>query len=270
MFHSGLDLVAVIWGYYMLRGSNGDLMRDTKQSLAMTQMALAELTDLEPAQQKVLAGLTVLHRVNQVHPLAARPVVEFIVSLFQLEYKGPAQRTPLLCACMINSSSTLEYLLLRGANVHAIDYYGRGGLHSALYAQAYMICPESCAQSERETPHQCACPADQVLHESHYMRAWKDCPGNNASHLGDTLRILLRYRCDPNLLDYFGKTPSDYAARRPDLVAVWEEALSETGYMCDPESGNWWPFYQTVEHPLPVSTSYVEDLRGGVVGYESY
>jgi hypothetical protein len=247
-------------------------MKDTRLSLAMTQMALAELTDLEPSQQKVLAGLSVLNRVKRVHPSVAQPVIQFIVSLFQLEYKGPAHRTPLLCACMINSSATLEYLIFKGANVHATDYYGRGGLHSALYAQCYMICPESCAQSERETLHQCACPAESELHDSHYMRAWKDCPQSNPSHLGETLSLLLKSGCDPNLRDAYGKTPSDYAAQRPDVQETWQLVLSESGYIWEPTSDSWlpWHAYQTVLNPLPVSTGYVEELGGGTASYETY
>ena len=52
------------------------------------------------------------------------------------------------------------------------------------------------------------------------------------------LLTLLRGNCDPNVLDYAGASPSDYA-RRDGLWPQWHWALKNTGFSYEPESDRW-------------------------------
>ena len=52
------------------------------------------------------------------------------------------------------------------------------------------------------------------------------------------LLTLLRGKCDPNVLDNDGASPSDYA-RRDGLWPQWHWALKNTGFSYEPESDRW-------------------------------
>ena len=225
---NGLDVVTSIWVRYVLRDPDKNLLRETQHCIDMTNLALKSGADFAEYGHQVYAGLSVLNKVKQVDCVTALPVIEYIVSMFQLDAKGPSERTPLLCACTTNSSLTLQHLVAKGANVHALDGFGRGALHSALYVRSYVICPESCGKTPHGTPHQCACPFDTKLHDLHYIHAWRECPRHQTSGLMETLVQLLRAGCDLNLRDHYGMTPRDYAERLPDLWEIWRLALVES------------------------------------------
>ena len=198
--------------------------------MRMTNLSLEKHNDLDSTQPMVLGGLSILNKAKRAETTTAAPVINFIVGCFSLEYTGPSGRTSLLCACTTNSSMTLGLLLNRHANVHATDHFGRGALHSALYVRTYIICPNDCMTSKHEAHHQCACPAELDHHDCHYIHSWRECPRSNKLGLEDTIRILLEHGCDPNLLDIYGYSPTDYAQRQEDLHLIWRTALDNAGY----------------------------------------
>ena len=242
---NGLDLVAVIWGYYVLRQVGNDLLVETKECMRMTKLALMTGTDLPPYQHMVLAGLSVLDKVKKADAPTAQSVIKYIRTLHGLEWTGPTKRTPLLCSCMTNTSIAVENLLAKQANIHAQDIYGRGVLHSALYVRSYLICPDFCGSLTHESPHKCDCPFKDEPHDSHYIHSWGECPQNKSSGLGDILVRLLSNGCDPNLCDAFGKTPSDYAGRKSELWKIWTSALMRTDHMFDSLSGTYQRWQET-------------------------
>ncbi len=194
-------------------------------------LSLEKDKDLDAAQPMVRSGLSIVNRAKRAATSTAAPVINYIVGCFPSpEYTGPAGRTVLLAVCTTNSSMTLGLLLDRHANVHAIDHFGRGALHSALYVRSYIICPNDCMTAKHEAHHQCACPAEPDHHDCHYIHSWRDCPGSNKIGLEDVLPILLEHECDPNLLDIYGYSPTDYAQRQEDLRRIWLRALDNAGF----------------------------------------
>lgn len=198
----------------------------------MTRMALGNDSSVSEIPM-ILGGLSILNKAQRLHSSSTQPTIDFIVGLFRVEHTGPSGRTPLLCACTINSVVTLTTLINMNANVHAVDDQGRGALHSALYRRSYLICPDDCGNSRHEAPHQCECPAGPVPHDCHYIHSWRECPRNNPSGLDQTLLTLLQRGCDPNVRDKYGQTPSDYAKRKPDLWEIWLMVLMMGGYRFD-------------------------------------
>ncbi|KAJ9602934.1 hypothetical protein H2200_012714 [Cladophialophora chaetospira] len=238
---NGHDIVAVIWGYYMLRDADKDLFEETKEAMEMTRLSQERSGDRQYYRDMIVAGINVLNKSKRAQQSIAAPVIQHFVNLFAVESPGPSGRTPLLCASMINSTMSLEASIKRRANLQARDKFGRGALHSALYTRSYIVCPENCEISEQEAHHQCSCPAEPILHDCHYIHAWRECP-RNKSGLEKTLRILLWNGCDPNSLDGYDYSPSDYVREIPELHTIWTKALAEAGYTWDSTLRMWQRF----------------------------
>ncbi|KIW98046.1 uncharacterized protein Z519_01630 [Cladophialophora bantiana CBS 173.52] len=164
-----------------------------------------------------------------------RIIVGCLKGVIDLEYPSSKGQTLLLYTSMVNSIIPLKAISTR-VNARAIDIFGRGAIHSALYIDGSVIRPNTCRRFECGSRHQCICPCKPHPHDEHYGTSF--CQGAHRDSLGleQTLVVLLNAKC-ANLHDMYGLTPSDYARINEEAWMIWQSALQETGYVYDEESG---------------------------------
>ncbi|KIY03744.1 uncharacterized protein Z520_00435 [Fonsecaea multimorphosa CBS 102226] len=187
-------------------------------------------------------------RSEEKGPVVAN-VVGCLKSVFEVEWRCPCGQTPLLFASLTTNSIVVRAFVANGADTQTTDGYGRGALHAALYYHSFVVCPNGCGTMQCNLSHECTCPLYPHTHREDY------CVTNGlrkirigSFRLKRTLLVLLvDAKCNPNVRDVCGLTPSDYARRRDKVWRIWQRALEETGYAYDEESGE---CYKTYLEPL--------------------